>query len=134
MICPYAFWFVRFLVRSVWHFPLGKGQGALWGGFGVSWLGDGEVLQEDVEDYAANGWFGAGWSPLRWLALKLQIDSHTALYDSGLGELGDPAVILTMGGTLGLGENTFLDIGVGEDLNVSASPDATFHFNLGHRF
>ena len=116
------------------NFSLSKGQGALWGGFGVSWLGDGEVLEEDVEDFAANGWIGAGWSPLNWLALKLQIDSHTALYDSDLSELGDPAVILTMGGTLGLGENTFLDIGVGEDLNVNVSPDVTFHLNLAHRY
>jgi hypothetical protein len=115
-------------------FPLGNGQGALWGGFGVNWLGDGEVLEEDVEEFAANGWLGAGWSPLDWLALKVQIDSHTALYDSDLSELGDPAVIMTMGGTLGLGEKTFLDIGIGEDLNVNASPDVTFHLSLAHRF
>lgn len=127
-------WDLSLALSALRNFPLGKGQGALWGGFGVSWLGDGEVLREDVEDFAANGWFGAGWSPLHWLAFKLQIDSHTALYDSDLSELGDPAVILTLGGTIGLGENTFLDIGVGEDLNVTASPDATFHLNLAHRF
>ena len=115
-------------------FSLGHGQGGIWGGFGVSWLGDGEILEEEVEDFAANGWLGAGWSPLDWLALKLQVDSHTALYDSGLGELGDPTVVLTMGGSLGLGEQTTLDIGVGEDLNVSASPDVTFHLHLTHRF
>ncbi len=123
------------LALSAQHdFPLGKGQGAFWGGFGVNWLGDGEVLEEDVEDFVANGWLGAGWSPLDWLALKVQIDSHTALYDSDLRELGDPAVMMTMGGTLGLGENTLLDIGVGEDLSVNASPDVTFHLSLAHRF
>lgn len=127
-------WDLSLALSAQRDFPLGKGQGALWGGFGVSWLGDGEVLEDEVEDYAASGWMGAGWVPLNWLALKLQIDSHTALYDSNLTELGDPAVILTMGGTLALGEKTLLDIGVGEDLNVNASPDITFHFQLAHKF
>lgn len=115
-------------------FALGEGQGAFWGGFGVTWLGDGEVLDEDVEDFAGNGWLGVGWSPLDWLALRLQIDSHTALYDSNLREFGDPAVIMTVGGTLGLTENTLLEIGIGEDLNVNASPDVTLHINLAHKF
>ena len=127
-------WDVSLALSAQRDFSIGNGQGALWGGFGVSWLGDGEVLEEAVEDFAASGWLGAGWSPLDWLALKLQVDSHTALYDSNLNELGEPAVILTMGGTLGLGEQTSLDIGVGEDLNVNASPDVTFHLRLAHRF
>jgi hypothetical protein len=127
-------WDISLALSAQRDFALGKGQGALWGGFGVSWLGDGDVLEDEVEDYAANGWIGAGWAPLNWLALKLQIDSHTALYDSNLTELGDPAVILTMGGTLALGEKTLLDIGVGEDLNVNASPDITFHLRLTHNF
>ena len=127
-------WDISLALSAQRDFPLGKGQGALWGGFGISWLGDGEVLEEDVEDYAANGWIGAGWAPLDWLALKLQIDSHTALYDNNLTELGDPAVMLTMGGSLALGEKTLLDIGVGEDLNVNASPDVTLHLNLAHKF
>ena len=127
-------WDLSLALSAQRDFPLGKGQGALWGGFGVSWLGDGEVLEEEVEDLAANGWLGAGWCPLDWLALKVQIDSHTALYDSDLSELGDPAVMMTMGGTLGLGGKTFLDIGIGEDLNVNASPDVTFHLSLAHRF
>jgi len=115
-------------------FPLGDGRGAYWGGVGINRLGTGDGLAGDVEDWAGNGWLGAGWSPLDWLALKLQLDVHTALYDSRLAELGDSAVILTLGGTLGFSERTFLDIGVGEDLAVNASPDVSFHFSLGHRF
>ena len=127
-------WDLSLALSAQRDFPLGKGQGALWGGFGVSWLGDGEVLEEEVEDFAANGWLGAGWCPLDWLALKVQIDSHTALYDSDLSELGDPAVIMTVGGTFGLGEKTLLDIGIGEDLSINASPDVTLHLSLAHRF
>ncbi len=127
-------WDISVALSAQRDFPLGKGQGAFWGGFGVSWLGDGEVLEGEVVDYAANGWIGAGWTPLNWLALKVQIDSHTALYDSNLTELGDPAVMLTIGGTLALSEKTLLDIGVGEDLNVNASSDVTLHLRLAHKF
>jgi hypothetical protein len=127
-------WDLSLALSAQREFPLGKGQGAFWGGLGVSWLGDGEVLEDQVEDYAANAWIGAGWSPLDWLALKLQLDGHTALYDSNLTELGDPALMLTVGGALALGEKTLLDIGVGEDLNVNASPDVTVHLRLVHTF
>jgi hypothetical protein len=115
-------------------FPLEKGSASLWGGLGGTWLGDGDVLQDRVENWAASGWVGAGWSPLEWLGLKLQLDSHSALYDSNLDEIGTPALILTMGGTLGLGEKTSLDIGVGEDLAVDSSSDVTFHLSLAHSF
>ena len=112
----------------------GDDQGAIWGGIGFTWLGSGEFIKEDVEDFAVSGWLGTGWRPIDWLALKLQIDGHTALYDSELAELGDPTAILTMGGTLGLNERTSLDISIGEDLTVYTSPDVTFHLRLTHNF
>jgi hypothetical protein len=109
-------------------------QGAVWWGAGGSWLGDGDVVEDSVEEFAVSGWLGGGWAPLDWLALKLQLGSHTALYDSGLTELGDPALVLTLGGTIGLGEKTVLDVGVGEDLVVDASPDVTLHLAIKHSF
>ncbi len=115
-------------------FNLVHGNASIWAGFGGSWLGDGEVLENQMEDWAANAWLGAGWSPLDWLGLKLQFDSHSALYDSALDELGNPSLILTLGGTLAFGDKTSLDIGVGEDLAVNASPDVSFHLNLSHKF
>lgn len=127
-------WDISLALSAQQDVPLEKGSVSLWGGLGGSWLDDGDVLQDRVENWAASGWLGAGWSPLDWLGLKLQLDSHSALYDSELDELGTPALILTMGGTLGLGERTSLDIGVGEDLSVNASPDVTFHFQLAHKF
>lgn len=127
-------WDASIALSAQRDFPLARGRAALWGGLGGSWLGGGEVLDDRVEDWAASAWLGAGWSPLSWLALKLQLDGHSALYDSDLGELGDPALMLTMGGTIGFSERTCLDIGVGEDLSVDASPDVTFHLNLAHKF
>lgn len=127
-------WDVAVAISAQRDFPRPQGDISIWGGVGATWLGDGEVLSQSAEDWVANGWLGIGWIPLEWLALKLQLDSHSALYDSELDELGDPALILTMGGSLGFGEHTSLDIGVGEDLSVNASPDVTFHLALSHRF
>ena len=107
---------------------------AFWGGVGGSWMEDGEVLAEQAENWAANVWLGAGWSPKDWFAFKVQLDSQTALYDSDLAELGDPAVILTLGGTVALGKQTCLDLSVAEDLVVNAAPDVTFHLGLSHFF
>jgi hypothetical protein len=127
-------WDISLALSAQRDFPLENGHASLWGGLGGTWLGDGNVLQDRVENWAASGWLGAGWSPLDWLGLKLQLDSHSALYDSNLDEIGTPALILTLGGTLGLGEKTSLDIGVGEDLSIDASSDVTFHLSLAHQF
>jgi hypothetical protein len=127
-------WDVSLALSAQRDFALEKGMAALWGGLGGSWLGDGDVLQDRVENWAVSGWLGAGWSPLNWLALKVQLDGNSALYQSGLREIGNPAVLLTVGGTLGLGEATTLDIGLGEDLAVTTAPDAIFHFSLNHKF
>jgi len=71
---------------------------------------------------------------MKQLAFKVQLDSQTALYDSALTTLGSPSLLLTMGGTLALGERTFFDLGVGEDLAVKSAPDVTFQFGLSHYF
>jgi len=107
---------------------------AVWGGLGTGWLGDGKLLATQARNWTASAWFGAGWSPLQWLAFKLQLDSRTPLYDSELTELGSPSLLLTMGGTLGLGEQTSLDLAVGEDLGVKTAPDVTFQLALSRSF
>lgn len=127
-------WDVSLALSLQRDYALDNGRAALWGGFGGSWLGPGDILEDEAKDWAASAWLGAGWSPLDWLGLKMQLDGHTALYDSDLKELNDPALMLTLGGTLGLSEKTSLDIGVGEDLVNNSSPDVLFHFALNHRF
>lgn len=112
----------------------GEKSAAVWGGLGGSWFGDGEVMATRARDLAANAWLGAGWSPMKQLAFKIQLDSQTALYDSELTTLGSPSLLLTMGGTLALGERTLFDLGVGEDLAVKTAPDVTFQFGLSHLF
>ncbi|SEA23513.1 Protein of unknown function [Desulfuromusa kysingii] len=128
-------WGVNLSLAHDYRITLDDGASAsFWGGLGGSWLEDGDVLAEQAENWAANAWLGAGWSPNNWLALKLQMDGQTALYESDLEELGDPALILTIGGTIALTQKTFLDLAVEEDLAVNSSPDVSFHLGLSHFF
>ena len=84
-------------------------------------------------------WLGYGSASLIWhrwerVALKTQVDMHSAVYDSGLKELGDFSAQLSLGGTVALSDRTSLDIAIIEDIATDTSPDVVFHFSLRHRF
>ena len=116
-------------------FPLPIGRGSIFAAAGVTAMTDGDILPEEQRNFAGFGSFGLGWSPLSWIALKVQLDAHTAVYrDSDLKALGATADQLVMGGTLGFSERLALDIGVSEDVVTETAPDVAFHFNLRYRF
>jgi hypothetical protein len=100
------------------------------GNIGAMWMEQGEVLgglQKDVV------WFGAaelGWAIADAWRLKLQVNAHSAFYDSELRELGDPAVQLLLGGSVRLAPRWYLDVAVGEDIAVNTAPDVTFQLAL----
>ena len=95
------------------------------------YMSPGDVLPDLQRSLVEFGTLGAGWSPLDWLAFKLQFDGHTPFYrDSRLRELDDGSVQLTIGGTLGFTRNTSLDLGVSEDIVVKTAPDVVFHLAL----
>jgi len=96
---------------------------------------DGDVLKDQQRNLAAFGSLGFGWSPLQWLALKVQADAHTSFYTgSDLKEVNSGSVQLVSGGTIGFGAKTFLDLGVAEDVLVATAPDVVFHLALRHQF
>lgn len=98
-------------------------------------LTDGDVLKNQQRNLAAFGSLGLGWSPLNWLALKVQADAHTSFYTgSSLKQVNSGSVQLVSGGTIGFGEKTFLDLGLSEDVLVATAPDVVFHVALRHRF
>lgn len=98
-------------------------------------LTDGDVLTDQQRNLAAFGSLGFGWSPLNWLALKVQADAHTSFYTgSTLRQVNSGSVQLVSGGTIGFGDKTFLDLGVSEDVLVATAPDVVFHLALRHRF
>ena len=100
-------------------------RSTLYGGVGVSWFGEGDILTELQKDWA--GTFTFGWSWQRWsrIALKLQLDGQTAPYtDTEIFQLGDESIQVSIGGSVALSNNSVLDIVVVEDeRQVNVSPD-----------
>jgi len=116
-------------------FRLPLGHLTLYGAGGGMVMTDGDVLEDQQRNLAAFGSLVIGWSPVGWLALKVQADGHTSIYTgSSLKEVNSGSVQITGGGTIGLTKNTFLDIGVSEDLVVNTAPDVVFHLALRSRF
>ena len=114
---------------------LATGHWTIFGDAGIMGMTNGNVIEGQQRNLVGFGNVGAGWSPLSWIAFKVQLDAHTPFYkDSQLRELNADAVQLIIGGTLSLSKQTSLDIGVSEDLIVSTSPDVVFHFDLRTQF
>ena len=116
-------------------FPLAYGSLSLFGAAGMMGMTEGKVIKKQQNNWAGFGSVGIGWSPLSWLALKIQTDAHTPFFrDSDLRELRDNAAQLVVGGTVALTKNMTLDIGVSEDILVSTAPDVVFHLSLNSTF
>lgn len=111
------------------------GKWTAYGAAGLLYMTEGNILPDQQKNWGGFGSLGLGWIPLSRLALKIQADAHTAFYnDSDLKELADPSVQLVVGGTVALWGGSTLDISVGEDLVVKASPDVVFYLNLRQNF
>ena len=99
----------------------------------------GAILMGSSDLIRVKDWLGYGSASLIWhrwerVALKTQIDMHSAVYDSRLKELGDFSAQLSLGGTVAISDRTSLDIVVVEDIATDTSPDVVFHFSLRHLF
>lgn len=112
-------------------YSLRKYRITLYGGLAGVFMDDCDGKLAAIQNnFALNGRAGIGWQATDLFQLKLQIDAHTPLYDSELKELGDPAFQLTMGGSLILTENAYLDISVSEDINTLTAADVAFQLAL----
>lgn len=117
------------------YFKAGSGQIAVFGGAGLLGMTEGNFLPDQQRSFVWFGNVGAGWSPLSWLTLKVQIDGHTPFYkNTDLRPLSCNAALLTFGGTVALSRRTTFDIGITEDIEYATAPDVVFHFALRHRF
>jgi hypothetical protein len=112
---------------TVWARP----SSYFWG-VGAAVLGepDRTIAMFDAKGEALFGMVGGTLRPWPRLGFKAQVDMHTALYDSGLKELGNPGMHVTIGGWWDMTERGALEFAVNEDLSVSTSPDVVFHLAL----
>jgi hypothetical protein len=104
-----------------------------WSTFGqasVTWLGEGDLLTSQQRSVLWSGLAGIEWQAWRNLSLKMQIDAHSAAFDSDLNFLGAAPLVLTAGGDYRLRSGWLLDFGLSEDISVEASPDVVFVFGV----
>jgi hypothetical protein len=103
----------------------------LYGGLAGVFLGDVDGELAAVQNnFALAGRVGIGWQAAKLLQLKLQLDAQSALYNSDLKILGDPAFQLVMGGSLTFTDAVYLDISIAEDISTLTAADVAFQLAL----
>lgn len=113
---------------------LGNESLSFHGSVGALAMGHGELVGSDVEDLAVYGSSTLAWKLSPNFSLKAQFDFHSALYDSGVEELGSFAGQLILGGSVNLGRKVQLDLSVSEDVIVDTAPDVVFSIGLRSLF
>lgn len=101
---------------------------------GLLWLGNSDLLAERREDWVGFGSATVSWRVRPAINLKVQLDAHSAFYDSDLKELGAASVQLIVGGAVGVGKGWIVDIAVSEDVAVDTAPDVAFLLGLNKTF
>jgi hypothetical protein len=96
------------------------GQGA------VTWLNEGQLLQEQQRSVVWSGHAALGWQATRALELIAQVNAHTRVFDDSELDFFKEAVVLTLGGRIAITPAWSLNIGVSEDIAVEQSPDVVF--------
>jgi hypothetical protein len=99
---------------------------------GILLMGKGDLLPDRQRSHVLFGSVGLHWRAWPWLMLKAQIDAHGAFYDSELAQLGKSSAMLTVGGSIPVGQGAgAIDLAIGENLATNAVPD--FMLNLAYR-
>ena len=99
----------------------------VFGQFDVAWLGDGDIMPQYQQSWVVAGLAGVTWNAWRALDLTVQLYANSQVFDVPVTGLSGDAVVLGFGGTWRTGHGWRFDIGMNEDVQVDASPDATFY-------
>jgi hypothetical protein len=100
----------------------------LFGQVDAVWLGDGDILPEYQQSFVLAGLAGVSWNAWRALDLTVQFYANSQVFDVPVTGLSGDAVVLSYGGTWRTSGGWRFDFGMNEDIDVDASPDATFYF------
>jgi hypothetical protein len=103
-------------------------RSTLYGGVGVAFLEKGEVLEDLQKEWAASASLGFSWQGFSKVALKVQLDAQSAIYENTeIEQLSEFAMQLSLGGSVKVGKRGVLDIAIIEDeWKAGASPDFGF--------
>ena len=106
----------------------------LFGQVDAVWLGDGDILPQYQDSFAWSGLAGVSWNAWRTLDLTVQFQANSQIFDLPADGLSGDAVILSYGGSYRTTGGWRFDFGMSEDIQVDASPDATFYFAVQRGF
>jgi hypothetical protein len=109
------------------------GSWQLFGQATLAWLGEGDVLPQEQQDYAGSVIAGVSWRVTPAIDLTGQLEANTAVFDTGTNLDGD-AVVLTLGGAFRTAGGWRFDLGFSEDLQTKASPDFVIIAGAGRAF
>ncbi len=104
------------------------------GNIGVVIPGDSKLLPELQKDAVAYATATVGW-PLYadWLTLKIQLEGHSAFYETDIKALGRESLQLSFGAGIRLSERWHLNLGMSEDIAPQTAPDFTLLASLLYR-
>lgn len=100
---------------------------------GGLYMSDTQVLKSLHRHTAWFGNLGIRYTYNEWLALKTQLDVHSALYNSELDFL-DSAIQLSFGGCISMNRQNTIDIAMSEDIKTNTSPDVTLNISWATYF
>jgi hypothetical protein len=94
---------------------------------------DGDLLPAEQERWVGFGSATVGWRASEHWHLKVQLDAHSAAWDSPREALGEPSAQLVVGASAQLGEAWVIDLAFSEDIVVERSADIVFQLGLRWR-
>ncbi len=99
---------------------------SLYGQGAVTWLDEGQLLQEQQRSVVWSGHAALGWQATRAVEFLAQVNAHTRVFDDSDLDFFKEAIVLTLGGRIAITPSWSLNIGVSEDIAVEQSPDVVF--------
>lgn len=106
----------------------------LFGQVDAVWLGKGRILPQFQETFAWSALAGLSWNAWRTLDLTAQVHANSSVFDVPATHLSGNAVVLGFGGSYRTANGWRIDLGIGEDIEPKASPDATINIAVRHAF
>lgn len=100
---------------------------------GMIYMGNTKVLRDLQRHFAGYGGVSLDWLATKHLEFKLQLDMHSAFYDSAFDQLGS-SIQLLAGGTARLPGEVLLDLGMSQQLITDATPDLGLYLSLRRLF
>lgn len=112
-----------------------EGRWGWYGGGGLMFTGQGEVLAAQQNHLVGFGSGGLAYRLAPAMTLKVQFDGHTGFFrQTALPQIGAASFQVVMGGTVLLSERYALDLSVSEELVHNTASDVVLQIVLRARF